>query len=205
MDSDNIQNVKRRPYWSFVAFLYSLLGWLLFEAWLVLLGAGLLLHIFAAIPGATLIMRSALRPEIDRINPAERKKSPATESRWGGVSCALLYVLGAFFGVLVLGGSLTLLGIVALSFIFFPWARLSFTRNHFAVSCAITMGGFASIIAIEHRFIETMFLPLAAWAFWSCACCALLFRAEQLQRVKREKNVAAKAVETEPAPIHFPG
>lgn len=205
MDSDNFQPVKRRPYWSFIAFLYSLLGWLLFEAWLVLLDAGFLLHIFVAIPGATLIIRSALRPEIDRNNQAEREKSPATESLWSGTSCALLYVLGVFFGAMILGGSFTLLGVVALSFIFFPWARLSFTRNHFAISCAITMGGFASIIAIEHRSVETMFLPLAAWAFWSCACCALLFRAEHLQRVKRAKNVAAKSVETERPPIHSPG
>lgn len=174
MNSDHIQPVKRRPYWSFTALLYSLLGWLFFEAWLVLLGAGLLLHIVAAIAGATLFIRSALRPEIDRINLAERKKGAATVSRQGGISCALLYLLGAFFGALVLNGSLTLLGIAAVSFIFAPWARLPFSRDNIAISCASTMIGLASIIVMWHRYIDTMFLPLAAWTFWSCACCALL-------------------------------
>jgi hypothetical protein len=119
------------------------------------------------------------------------------------MSLGLLYVVGAIFGLMVLNGSLTLLGLVAVSFIFAPWARLSICRDRLALSCVSTMSGFASIIAIEHRFIDTMFLPLAAWAFWSCACCALLLRAEQLQRIRKETTT--KTVERAPQRVHAPG
>lgn len=204
MNSDSVGPVKHRPYWSFIALLYSLLGWILFEAWLFLMGAGFLLHLFAAMPGIALVTRSALRPSIDLGNVSERGKSPATQSKRAGMACCLLYAVGVIFGVLVLLGSLTLLGLIAISFIFAPWARLSFCRDRLAVSCAITISGFASVISIEHEAIATMFLPLAAWSFWSCACCALLFRAEQLGRFKQEKKATTKAVETEPRAIHSP-
>lgn len=204
MSSDNVRPVKRRPYWSFIALLYSLLGWVLFDAWLFLMGAGFLLHLFVAAPGAALVIRSALRPSIDRSSVAERVRSPSMESRRAGMSCVLLFVLGAMFGTLLLSASLTLLGLVAVSFIFAPWARLSFSRDKLAISCMST-SGFASVMAIEHGSIDTMFLPLAAWVFWLCACCALLFRAEQLQRTGHEKNVAMEAVEPEPRTIHSAG
>jgi hypothetical protein len=205
MNSDKVRPVKRRPYWSFIALLYSLLGWVLFDAWLFLMGAGFLSHIFAAIPGAALVIRSAFRPSIDRSNAADQEKNSLTESRRAATSCALLYVLGVIFGSLVLNGSLTLLGVIAVSFTFTPWARLSFSRDRLAISCVSTMSGFASVIAIGHGSINTMFLPLAAWAFWSCACCALLLRAEQLRRTRHETNVTTKAVETEARAIHSPG
>lgn len=119
MNSETIQPVKHLPYWSFIALLYSLLGWALFETWLLLMGGGTSMHIIAAIPGATLVIRSA--------------------------------------------------------------------------------------IAIGHRSIDPMFLALAAWLLWSCACCALLFRAEQVSRAKRERVVTGETINTQPQPARFPG
>lgn len=203
MDAENVPPVQRRPYWSFVALFYSLAGWMLFEAWLFLMGAGFKLHVIAAIPGAALVARSALRPSIDRSQPPERGQRSAMEPRHAGISCALLWVAGALFGVMVLNASLTLLGLVAVSFIFAPWARLSFCRARPALSCVITMTGCVSIITIGHGLIDTMFLPLAAWAFWLCACCALLFRAEQVQRIRRE--TMPKTVQKDLDAIHSPG
>jgi hypothetical protein len=121
------------------------------------------------------------------------------------MSCTLLYVSGVIFGVLFLAGSLTLLGMAAISLAFAPWARLSFSRDKLAISCVSAMGGFGSAIAIGHKSIDTMFLPLAAWAFWSCACCALLLRREQRRRITHEKNGSTNAVEPEPCTIHSAG
>jgi hypothetical protein len=205
MNSDSVRPVKRRPYWSFIALLYSILGWALFDAWLFLMGAKFLLHLFVAIPGAWLVVWSALRTSIDLNSVSERGKSPATEFQHAGMSCVLLYVLGVIFGALVLNGSLILLGLVVASCIFAPWARLSFSRERLAISCVITVGGFASVIAIEPRSVDRMFLPLAAWAFWLCACCALLLRADQLRRTTPVRGATTKADETEPRTIHSPG
>jgi hypothetical protein len=203
MDSNNSRPVKPRPYWSFIALLYSLLGWVLFGAWLFLMNAGFLWYIFAAIPGTTLVIRSARRPLIDRSNAIERNL--ATEKRLAKLPCVLLFVLGAMFGTSVLNGSFTLLGIIVASFTFAPWARLGFTRNHIALSCLITIGGLISVISIGHHLINFMFLPFAAWAFWGFACIALLFRAEHVQRVKQETTVATKLSEPEHQSMHASG
>lgn len=205
MDSDTVQPVKRRPYLSFIALLYSLSGWALFDAWLFLMDAGHLMHIFVAIPGATLTIWSALRPPIDGSSTVEGKRNRATKSGRVGASCALLYVLAAILGTLVLNGSLAVLGAAIVSLTFAPWARLPFSRNHFAISCVIAISGLASVIAIGHRSVNVMFLPLAAWAFWLCACCVLLLSAERLRRARHEKNVTSDTVKIPPRPVHYPG
>lgn len=205
MDSDIVQPVKRRPYWSFIALLYSLLGWALFEAWLMLMSAGLFLHVFAAIPGLTLTIRSALRPPIDGLSALEDKQRPATQFHWAKTSCALLYVFGAILAFMVLNGSLTLLGAVIASLTFAPWARLLFSRSHLAISCLVTISGFASVIAIGHRSVDMMFLPFAAWTFWGLACCALLFRAEQASRSKQESKETTDTAKAPTSPVHSAG
>lgn len=205
MDSAIVQPVKRRPYWSFIALVYAILGWALFEAWLIFMGAGFLLHIFAAIPGFTLTIRSALRPPIDRQSELEAKNCPVTQFHLAKTSCVLLYFFGAILGFMLLNGSITLLGAVIASFAFAPWARLPFSRNHLAISCLIAISGFASVISIGHRYVDMMFFPFAAWSFWGFACCALLFRAEQLQRSKYENNTTKDKVTTPTSPAHSSG
>jgi hypothetical protein len=205
MDSDTAQPVRRRPYGSFIALIHSLLGWALFDAWLFLIVAGFLMHVFVAMAGATLTIRSALCLRIERNSTVEQKKSPATISCWAGASCVLLYVLGAFLGTMVLQGSLMLLGAVLAPLTFAPWARLRFSRDHLAISCVVVISGFASVIGFGHRSIDTMFLPLAAWAFWSWACCSLLLRTNRERRLKGERNVTTETVKPQPRPTHSVG
>ena len=205
MDSNSVRLAKPRPYWSFIAFLYSLLGWVLFDAWLFLLSAGFLWHVLVAIPAATLVFRSAMCPFIVGSSVVEQSKGPVAESRWEKLPCVLLYVVGATFGAFVLNGSFTLFGVIVALFTFAPWARLPFTRNHIAISCLTTISGFVSVLVIGHRFIDFMFLPFAAWVFWGFACGALIFRAENVQRARHETTAATKPNETETRPIHSPG
>lgn len=188
-----------------MAHLYSLLGWVLLEAWLIPMGTGFLVHIVVAIPGLTLTIRSALRPPIDGRSTLEDKQRPATQFHWATTSCTLLYVVGAILGFMVLIGSLTLLAAVIAAFMFAPWARLPSSHNHPVISCLIATTGFTSLIAVGHHSVDTMFLPLAAWAFWGFACCALLFRAEQLTRSKHENKPAAGTVKTPTSPVHSAG
>jgi hypothetical protein len=205
MDSETVQPVKRRPYWSFIALNNSLLGWGLFEAWLFSMTAGFIWHIFAAISGATLVIRSALRPSIDHGCVFDRNKGPLMEARSAKLACPLLFIMGAIIGAVVLDGSSTLLGVIVAAFTFAPWSRLHFTRDHMAISCAATVSGLLSVTAIGYRSIDVMSLPFAAWTFWGFACCALLFRAEHVRLAKQLTTVATKTGDAEPHPIHSPG
>ncbi len=205
MDSDTAQLVKHHRYWSFIAMLYSFLGWAFFHTSLFLMGAGVLFHMLVSVPGTTLVIRSARRQSIDGSSVTELNERLAIGLRQTGASCVLLYVFGMVFGAFVLNGSLTLLGLVAAFAVFAPWARLPFLRIHLFISCMSTMGGVASVLAIVHRLIDPMFLALAAWVFWMCACSALLLKAEQMQRFKRKSKATQEAVESGPLPTHSLG
>ena len=145
-----------------------------------MLGAGVQAFLLAAIPGATLMTLAARRPAIERCNPVAPAKA--------GWSLALLFVLGAILAAFVLSTGLVLLIAIAAAVTFAPWTRLAYSQAHPAISCAVTLCGFASVMALGQHAVDLMFLLLAAWVFGTCACCALLLRFDQQRRLKQETS-----------------
>lgn len=202
MDSDTVQRMKPRAHRPFLPLFFSIAGWALLQAWIHLLGANYRAHILVAALGAVLTLWSVLPFPGSQHITAETNDSPPGESRWAAISGALLLLaMGAFLGSLIAKGSLLLLSVGAMTLNLVPWARLPLGRRHPFAACAASMCGFAAAILAQYRSIEVMFLPIASWVFWVCACIGSILRIEHSSRAKRgaaAKGAAMKRVAAQP-------
>lgn len=201
MVRDTTQPTQGQSCCSFMTLVFSLAGWALFEAWAVIMGATWVGHVLIAVPGLILTVLSLPRSSTGDLDPAGDKKGLLKGSRWVLAPPVFLFLLGAVLGLLILMGFMVLLGLVVACLSFAPWSRLAFSRQHFALCCSATLTGLIFPIAVGHRSVDLMFLPLACWVFWLCACCALLVQAEKRYRVERKAKAGYGAVETKSDPV----
>ena len=202
MESDTVQLTRSRPYRPFLPLFFSIAGWALLQAWIHLIGANYRAHMLVAVPGLVLTFWSAYPFLGTQHMIAPEKDSPRKAPGWAAISDTLLLVAtGAMLGILTAAGSIFLLAVGAMALNFLPWARLPLGQRHPAVACAPAISGFAAAILAQYRSIEVMFLPLASWAFWVCACAGLILRAEHSWRAEREAAAkgAAKEADSRPA------
>ena len=189
------------PAPSFIAFVFSLAGWALLELWFLRTGAGFLAHGTAALVGLWLSFLSIRRPSIGPSDRSQRERSATQEHRKFRSADAgwtlLLLAVGGVLGVLVLRGGTIALGAAAIGLSFVPWSRVHFCHNHFGAACMTVWIGMASIMTLGYRLITPMFLPIACWVLWACACLGLFWRIDQLSRAER----IAKAKPEVPDPI----
>lgn len=186
MKFETVQLMKPRPYWPFMPLFFALAGWALIHAWLFIISADLRAHVFPAFLGVVFTAWAALRRSASLQNTSEDKDGPLRGSRWNVISGALLLpALGALLGGLVVNGSVFLLSICAMPLNFVPWSRLPFSRRHPGVCAAAIGSGFGSAILIQYPGIDVMFLPLATWSLWLCACCGIVLSATQSPRAAR--------------------
>lgn len=180
------------PRLTFVPLFYSVAGWGLAHAWLVLVNATSRAHFLAAVPAFSLVALVSLRVSADLRSIEKEEGVPSPASRWATARGALLLLfLSAAFGLLVANGSVFVLAMAALLFTFVPLARLPFRTHHVGLPLLITGIGFMCVVLPGYRSIGVMFLPLATWAFWLCACCPLLLRIEQSRRAERDRKAGA--------------
>jgi hypothetical protein len=196
MSTHILQAAPNRPRLTFLPLFYSLAGWGLAHAWLILIHASLSAHILAAVPALALVALSSLRASADGMEKERGIASPG--SGWAAARGALLLLfVGAGFGLLVVNGSVFLLVMAALSFTFVPSAWLPFGTHNVGLPVLITGIGFMSVIVPGFQDIGYMVLPLATWAFWICACCPLLLRIEQSWRAERARKAKGKSAGAE--------
>ena len=196
MDTDTVQHMKPRPYQPFLPLFFSLAGWALLQAWIQLIGANFRAHILVAVPGLVLTLWSALPFPATRQITVQKEDRPRREPRWAVIASALLLLaVGVVLGNLIAKGSLFLLGVVAMTLNFIPWARLPLGQRHPGVPCAAAGCGFGVAMLAGHQSMSVMFLPLATWAFWLCTCVGLILRAEQSRR--RRHGVPAMRAATD--------
>ncbi|RZA34998.1 MAG: hypothetical protein EOP92_12760 [Lysobacteraceae bacterium] len=182
MHFDAMQPMKPRPYWPFMPLFFALAGWALIHPWLFAMGAHVSAHLFTALFGLVFTGWAVLRRSSSLKHAVEAANSPSVVSRWSAATGALLlFVLGMLVGGLVAQGSLFLLSACAMSLNFIPWARLPFSRHHSAICGAAICAGFGSATVTGYQGIDVMFLPLATWALWLCACCGLVLSAGPAQ------------------------
>ncbi len=197
MSSTILKAAADRPKLTFVPLFYSLAGWGLAHAWLVLVNASSGAHLITAVPALALVGLSALRASADLRSMEKESGVSSSVSRWADTRGALLLLfLGAAFGALVVNGSVFLLAVAALSLTFVPSTWLPFRTHHVALPLLITGIGFMAVVLPGFRHIDFMVLPLATWALWLCACGPLLLRIEQSWRAERagiSRAVAAGA------------
>lgn len=199
MSSKILTAAPKRLHLTFVPLFYSLAGWGLVHAWLVLINVSSRAHIIAAVPALALVGLSALRASAELRSMEKEGGASSPASRWAATRGALLLLfLGAAFGLLVVNGSVFLLAMSALLLTFVPAAWLPFRTHNIGLPVLITGIGFMSVILPGFRHIDFMVLPLATMAFWLSACCPLLLRIEQSWRAERTRK--AKTASSGPKP-----
>jgi hypothetical protein len=189
---------------SFIAFVFSLAGFALVEAWLLILGAGFPAHGIALVlglPPGFMAIRGTWRDRNDlRFSDTAAAGPRRGFNTFNLVSAALLIAAGAVLGLLILYAQAFPLVIGAASLTFVPWSRISFYRRHFIAACMSIWIGIASVLAIGHQIIDVIFLPLACWVLWAFACVGLLRRAEHLWRAGRSVRSSVRVLQAWPAP-----
>jgi hypothetical protein len=183
---------------TFVAIVFSLLGWALLEAWLLVVHAGPALHIMPSVPALCIAGIPLLRYRRYRKNTGVSPLPSARGQRGLGADTGwtlLCLALGGLLGMSILGGSAFVLTIPAAGMLFVPWSRSTFHVKEPLVSCLATWLGTGAVLAIGHHQIKPMFLPIATWVLWSCACVAVLSQLAQARRV--EHRPVSKVLDVE--------
>lgn len=185
MNPDTVALRKPRPERPCMPLFFSLAGWALLHAWLLRLDANHRAHLAVAALGLVVSAWPAARARSGRLARAAQPGGPAGESPGPAVAAALLLLAGgAALGALVALGSVVLLGAGAVALMLVPWARLPLSRHRPALSCAVLACGFSPVVLNRYQAVDVMFLPLAAWVFWLCACLALIPRARAAAAIR---------------------
>jgi hypothetical protein len=167
----------------------SLAGWAILALWLLQIGAGVGGHGLAALAGLWLSYLCIRRPRIGQPALAATGGSRTTQHRglrpvdagWA----LLLLVVGGVVGILAMRGGTVALIVVTMGLGFAPWSRVAFCRDHFYVASAALLVGTLSAMALGYRSTAPMFLPVACWALWACACTGLCWRITRLAAAER--------------------
>jgi hypothetical protein len=191
------------PAHSCFVLVFSILGWGLLESWLVAVHARLLPHAISTLCALCLAWLAARRyrryRELSRITygsvQPQGRRFTIGDAGWA----ILLLAVGSVLGVLVLAGWILPLSTIAIGIMFLPWRHASFHRRHFTMSCVAVLIGAAATIAVGHQKMSPIFLPIASWIFWLCACVALLLTMEKPVRPGRDAAAAALPAAEEPA------
>lgn len=174
---------------SFIALVFSLTGCALLETWLFTMHASLPGHALALMAGLSLVFLS-LRHSPVHTDFRSRRHRPFLGIDAG--YAFLLFAIGSLIGLFILSNAtLALAVLVLLSFI--PWSRLPLCRHHFFTAATLTWAGIMLVLFIGRHEIRPMFLPLASWVSWTCACFALLLRTERLWQIERNAKRATSA------------
>lgn len=190
----NAENARSRPYCSFAPLVFSMTGWALISAWLLAVEAGLRSFVVAAIPGLILTIRSTLRRPAFAPEAAETGTGPVKETRSNVFPGAvLLFGSGAILGMVVLSAWLILFAAVAVAYLFVPLSRVPLCRRYAGWTSIVMSGGCLSVVAAGHRQVDVMFLLLASWILWTCACCALLLQMHQQRNAARDAEAKCDA------------
>lgn len=171
-------------------------GAALMNSWLFMVHASLLAYLVVTIlwlSPALLSMLGVRRAKHEGEHALPAHLEPDTGISSIGWSIVLL-ITGSSLGLLVLAGSTVLLGVFAVGCSLVPWHRVRLCRQRPVLASLVMCGGGAIVAAIDHRHVEFMFLPIAAWVLGVTALSAFLETTrKRLSRKQPEKTVPVPA------------
>lgn len=187
---------------TFIGLVLAISGWTLIEAPLLLLHAGLRVHLIPTVIALYLISASTRRLKLplqhqldEQAGRAQHSSSIAKQLGWA----ICLMAIGAFTGTLVQGNSSLPLGIAIMALTFAPWSRISFCRDHTVLASILMCIGIGLPFLVSHLPISPIVLLVSGWLFWSCAACDILRRIDRLWQAERIVKAAARAASTQSA------
>jgi hypothetical protein len=175
---------RSRANLAFSALLFSFVGWAILERWSIKAGTGPLPHLIISLACAPVLACSLLRFRAACPRHMRAGMRPRGGIKAGGAALAMLFAVGAMFGVAAGSGSVTLVVLPAALCCLAPWTRLRVHQQHLALSFLAVAAGAALAPALTRHSPDLMAAVLAAWGLWATASllCIVLCGGELLRK-----------------------
>jgi hypothetical protein len=176
---------KRSPAnLAFSALLLTFLGWAILERWSFSARTGPLPHLITALACAPVLF-CALRRFHAACPRHLRTETRPVSSATGALVMALLFAVGALFGVAASSGSVGLVAGPAAVCCMTPWTAVRAHQQHLFLTFLAVTAGAALVPALAGLPSTLMAVLPAAWCLWAGAaalCIALCGREVRRQR-----------------------
>jgi hypothetical protein len=175
---------RSRANLAFSALLFSFVGWAILERWSIKAGTGPLPQLIISLACAPVLACSLLRFRAACPRHMRSSMRPRGGIKAGGAALAMLFAVGAMFGVAAGSGSVILVVLPAALCCLAPWTRLRVHQQHLALSFLAVAAGSALAPALTRHSPDLMAAVLAAWGLWATASllCIVLCGGELLRK-----------------------
>lgn len=143
---------------------YSAGGAALMNTWLFVVHASLRAYLLMTMLWLTPALLTILRIQRAKPESGSLRVHLKPDTRISSIGWPIvLLITGSGLGLLVVAGSTVMLGVFAIGCSILPWHRIGLCRQRPVLASLVICGGGAIVVAIYHRHIDFMFLPIAAW------------------------------------------
>jgi len=154
---------------AFSALLFSFLGWAILERWNFGARAGIVPHLVNTLACAPVLACSLRRFRAACPRHIRASMRPRAALPGGGLALAVLFAVGAIFGIAAGSGSIVMVALAALLCILTPWTRLRAHQQHLFLSfLAVAAGALLAASLVNAKMNLLVALP-AAWSLWAAA------------------------------------
>jgi hypothetical protein len=161
---------KRSPAnLAFSALLLTFLGWAILERWSFAARTGAAPHLITAVAGAPILVCALRRFRAACPHYLRSGERTAGLDRSGAMLLALLFTVGALFGIAAGSGSIIVVGILAVLCCCTPWTALRAQQQHLFLSFLAVTAGAALAPGVAGLPPSLMAAMPAAWCLWAVA------------------------------------
>jgi hypothetical protein len=171
---------------AFTALMLTFLGWAILERWSFSAHTGFMPHLVSSVACAPILVCSLRRFQAAcprRLRTGGRPSGAAARA----LALALLFAVGALFGIAACAGSVMLVVAPAVLCCFTPWTALRAHHQHLFMSFLALVGGAALAPGVAGLRLDLMAAMPAAWCLWALAAglCIVLCGSELSEARRR--------------------
>jgi hypothetical protein len=169
---------------AFSALLFSFLGWAILERWNFGAHAGIVPHLMNTLACAPVMACSLRRFRAACPRHMRARSRPRGALLGGALALAVLFAVGAVFGVAAGSGSMGMLALAALLCCLIPWTRLRAHQQHLFLSFLAVAAGALLAASLANPKMNLLVALPAAWCLWAAAAllCIALCGGELLKK-----------------------
>jgi hypothetical protein len=171
---------------AFTALLLTFLGWAILERWSFAARTGFMPHLVSSVACAPILVCSLRRFKAACPRRLRAGGRPSGVAAARALVLALLFAVGALFGIAACAGSVMLVVAPALLCCFTPWTALRAHHQHLFLSFLALVAGAALAPGVAGLPLNLMAAMPAAWSLWALAAglCIVLCGSE-LSKARR--------------------
>lgn len=174
---------------SFLALVFSALGWLLLECWLTARGASMMGHFIFCLIGLYLGLVTIRnhRRNLDYFRSRYQRRDVAEDGLGPTFVLSILFfvAVGGIIGTFIVVSSAFSFSIVCFGMIAIPWTRLSpcVTTPHIPFIAIVS--GAVIALAPSYRIVDSLILPIACWVLWIFSVTGQVFHLARIVETRR--------------------